>query len=97
MQLPWFEAVLTLAFVEEVRLEFPTGVFFSGRHCFFFTSSKHSVGLKSAIQFSRASLLPQLPKCSRTSMHIQVKRKCQTGVGTARQQLFSDATLLWAV
>lgn len=32
MQLPWFEAVLTFTFVEEVRLEFPTRVFFSGRH-----------------------------------------------------------------
>lgn len=32
MQLSWFEAVLTFTFVEEVRLEFPTGVFFSGRH-----------------------------------------------------------------
>lgn len=32
MQLSWFEAVLTFTFVEEVRLEFPTGVFFCGRH-----------------------------------------------------------------
>lgn len=32
MQLSWFEAVLTFTFVEEVRLELPTGVFFCGRH-----------------------------------------------------------------
>lgn len=32
MQLSWFEAVLTFTFVEEVRLEFPAGVLFCGRH-----------------------------------------------------------------
>lgn len=32
MQLSGFETVLTFAFVEEVRLKFPTGVFFCGRH-----------------------------------------------------------------
>lgn len=33
MQLSGFEAVLAFAFVEKVRLEFPAGVFFCGRHC----------------------------------------------------------------
>lgn len=35
MQLSGFEAVLTFTLVEEVRLEFPTGVFFCGRHYIF--------------------------------------------------------------
>lgn len=42
MQLPRFEAVLTFTFVEEVRLEFPAGVFFCGRH--YLPPLLHSVG-----------------------------------------------------
>lgn len=34
MQLPRLEAVLTFTFVENIRLEFPTRVFFCSRHCF---------------------------------------------------------------
>lgn len=44
MQLSWFEAVLTFTFVEEVRLEFPAGVFFCGRH-YISPVLKHSGGL----------------------------------------------------
>lgn len=32
VQLSWFEAILAFTFVEEVRLEFPAGVFLGGRH-----------------------------------------------------------------
>ena len=32
MKLPRLEAVLTFTLIEEVGLEFPTGVFFCGRH-----------------------------------------------------------------
>lgn len=49
MQLSWFEAVLTFTFVEEVRLEFPTGVFFCGRH-YISPLFKHSGGLEPTVE-----------------------------------------------
>lgn len=74
MQLSWFEAVLTFTFVEEVRLEFPTGVFFCGRHDISALCKHWGGGLLcqqwSLIPlFACAFLLSQLGKSSSTPMH----------------------------